>query len=232
MSRPRSERIVPRSIGYAAGIARAQRARRRAARRGTCSAAAQRTVASAVSRARLSGSISAAQLGPRGRAVEAADAHVDRVDLAAAHDRHHRVARLLHLQALFDDLAVVARHLDRARVAEEVRRVQHVDVEAVALDPLAAVDEPAQVADRALVDVHAAGVLHRPHRAHLVGDRADPADPRGDVGRLREGAPAQQRLEEPRRLVDAQLDLLTVAAVELARTSRPRPRRGRGSRCG
>ena len=70
------------------------------------------------------------------------------MDLAAADERHQRVAGLLHLQPLLDDLAVVARHLDRARVAEEVGCVQHVDVQRVALDPLAAVEQPAQVADR------------------------------------------------------------------------------------
>ncbi len=90
--------------------------------------------------------------------------------------------------------------------------MEHVDVQGVALDPLAAVDEAAQVANRPLVDRDPAGVLHRPHRAHLVGDGADPADPGGDVRRLGECAPAQQRLEEPRRLVDAQLDVLDVAA--------------------
>ena len=93
--------------------------------------------------------------------------------------------------------------------------MQHVDVQAVALDPLAAVEQPPQVADRALVDRDAAGVLHRPHRAHLVGDRADAADPRGDVGRLGERAAAQERLEEARRLVDPQLDLAHLVAVEL-----------------
>ena len=42
-------------------------------------------------------------------------------------------------------------------------------------------------------------------RAHLVGDRADAADARGDVGRLAVGAAAQERLEEARRLEDAEL---------------------------
>ena len=46
-------------------------------------------------------------------------------------------------------------------------------------------------------------VLDRVHGAHLVGDRADAADARGDVGRLGEGAAAQERLEEARRLEDA-----------------------------
>ena len=43
----------------------------------------------------------------RRRAVEAADADVDGMDLAPADDRHQRVAGLLHLQPLLDDLAVV-----------------------------------------------------------------------------------------------------------------------------
>ncbi len=132
---------------------RARAARRSSGARSTSgngSSAAQRTVARAVSRASLERVDAArAARAARGRAVEAADADVDRVDLAAADDRHQGVAGLLHLQALFDDLAVVARHLDGARVAEEVRRVQHVDVQAVALDPLAAVEQPAQVAQRA-----------------------------------------------------------------------------------
>ena len=74
------------------------------------------------------------------------------MDLAPADDGHDRVAGLLHLQALLDDLAMVARHFDSARVAEEVGRVEHVDVQAVALDPLGEVDEPAQVAQRSRVD--------------------------------------------------------------------------------
>ena len=51
-------------------------------------------------------------------------------------------------------------------------------------------------------DGDAAGVLDRRARAHLVGDRADAADPGGDVRRLGVGAAAQERLEEAGRLVD------------------------------
>ena len=84
------------------------------------------------------------QLRARGGAVEAAEADVDRVDLAPADDAHQRVARLLELQRALDDPAVVARHRERAVVAEVVGAVQEEDVEGVALDPLAAVQEPAQ----------------------------------------------------------------------------------------
>ena len=45
-------------------------------------------------------------------AVEAADAHVDRMDLASADEVHDVVAGLLHLQPALDRVAVVARHVD------------------------------------------------------------------------------------------------------------------------
>jgi hypothetical protein len=86
------------------------------------------------------------QLALARQPVEAAQAHVDRVDLAAAEHHHDVVADLLQAQAPLDDLAVVLRQVDAAGVAEEVGRVQHVDVQRVALDPLAAVEQPPQLA--------------------------------------------------------------------------------------
>ena len=91
--------------------------------------------------------------------------------------------------------------------------MEHVDVQRVALDPLAAVEEPAQHADR-LGHLDAAEVLHRVDGAHLVRDGADAADAGGDVGRLAERAAAQERLEEPRRLEDPELDVLDPAVAE------------------
>ena len=82
--------------------------------------------------------------------------------------------------------------------------MQQVDVQRVALDPLPAVEQPAHQPDL-LRDPDTAGVLDRVARAHLVGDRADAADPRGDVRWLGVSTAAQQCLEEPRRLVDPQL---------------------------
>jgi hypothetical protein len=134
------------------------------------------------------------------------------VNLAPADQRHDHVAGLLHLETMFDDLAMVLGHFDGAGIAEEVRGVKHVHVEAVALDPLAAIEQAPQIANWPLADGHAAGILHRPDRAHLVGHGADAADPRGEIGSFAEGAPAQERLEEARRLVDAELT---------SRTSRP-----------
>jgi hypothetical protein len=129
------------------------------------------------------------------------------VDLAPAGDPHQRVARLLQAQRALDDRRMIARHLERARVAEEVGGVEEEHVQRVALDPLAAVQEAAQRADR-LGHLDAARRLDRRHRAGLVGDRADAADARGEVGHLGVRAPAQERLEEARRLVDAQAHVL------------------------
>jgi hypothetical protein len=51
--------------------------------------------------------------------------------------------------------------------------------------------------------------------AHLVGDRTDPADARGDVRRLGERAPAQEGLEEARGLEQLQLDVGDLVVLEL-----------------
>ena len=135
------------------------------------------------------------------------------MDRAAADQGHQRVAGLLDREALLDEVAVVGGHLDGAVVAEEVGHVQQEDVQRVALDPLAAVEQAAQLADRL-------GHLRRRMRprslagAHLVGDRADAADAGGDVGQLGVGAAAQERLEEARRLEDVQLDVGDLALAD------------------
>ena len=77
-------------------------------------------------------------------------------------------------------------------MAHEVGRVKHVDVQAVAFDPLAAIQQAAEVAQRSY-DLDAEGILQGVDRAHLVGDGTDSADPRGDVRRLRVLAAAQER---------------------------------------
>ena len=85
-------------------------------------------------------------------------------------------------------------------------------MERVALDVLAAVEEPAQRPDRR-VDLDAVEVLEGVDRGHLVGDRADPADAGDDVDDLVAGAAHDQPLEVARRLEDlqARLDDLPVA---------------------
>ena len=105
------------------------------------------------------------------------------MNFAAAEKCDDRIADLLESEAPPHDIGVVAGHLDCARIAEEIRRVQHVDVQRVALDPFAAIEEPSQLAKRS-VDVDAERVLHRVDRAHLIGDRTDAADARRDIRRL------------------------------------------------
>jgi len=73
--------------------------------------------------------------------VPAAHPDVDGMHFAPADDRHQLVACLLQRERLCDKFRLVAGELDRALVAEEVGRMEHEDVEGVALDPLAAVDE-------------------------------------------------------------------------------------------
>ncbi len=153
------------------------------------------------------------QLAPLGRPVEAADADVDRVHRAAADDLDQPVAGLLRPQPAFDHVGVLGGHREAGLVAEEVGRVQQVEVQRVALDPLAAVDQAAQRPQLPL-DLDPQRVLHRLAGAGLVGDRADAADPGGDVGGLLEAAAAQQRLEEARRLVDPQLDVEHLLAAQ------------------
>ena len=77
----------------------------------------------------------------------AADPDADRVDGPAAQDGQEVVARLLEAQPVGHELPVIPGQLHGARVAEEVRGVEEVDVEGVALDPLAAVEQPAERAD-------------------------------------------------------------------------------------
>ena len=58
--------------------------------------------------------------------------------------------------------------------------MQHHDMQRMALDPFAAIDQPPQ-RPQLPVDLDAEGVLDRMHRAHLIGDRADAADAGNDV---------------------------------------------------
>jgi hypothetical protein len=152
------------------------------------------------------------ELGRRRCPVEAADPDVHRVDRPAAQQRHDRVPGAAQRQAALDDVPVICCHLDGARVPEEVGRVQHVDVQRVTADPFPAIQQPAQVRDRA-VDTCPARVLDRLAGAGLVGDGADATDPRRDIRWLGVGAAAQERLEEARRLVDVEPHLVHPAAA-------------------
>ena len=119
---------------------------------------------------------------------------------------HDVVADLLEAQTSLHQLGVVLGHLHRILIAEKVGGVQHEQMEGVALDPLATVDESAQQIQGA-GDLHSAGVLHSLGSAQQIGDRADPADAGRDVRCLGEVAAAQQSLEEPGRLKNLEPDL-------------------------
>ena len=84
-----------------------------------------------------------------GRAREAADADADRVDRPAA-ERRDRIwlPVFLSASAALDEPRWSRASSMALAIAEEVGRVEQVDVERVALDPLAAVQQPAQRADR------------------------------------------------------------------------------------
>ena len=103
------------------------------------------------------------------------------MDRAAAEDIEDVVADLLELEPALDDVAMVPGEVDRARVPEEIRRMEQIDVERVALDPFAAVEQAAQRPDR-VVDHHPAGALDRLAGTHLICHRADPTDSSGDIG--------------------------------------------------
>ena len=105
------------------------------------------------------------------------------MDLPSAEERDDVVADLLEFQRPFHDFGMVARHLDGVVVAQEIGRVEHEDVERVALDPLAAVEQAAQRTQRPL-DLHVEGALQRMDRAHLVGHGTDAADARRDIRRF------------------------------------------------
>ena len=97
--------------------------------------------------------------------------------------------------ALLDHGAVICRHGDHVLVPEKIGRVQHVDMQGVALDPLAAVKEAAKQPNRR-VDADPQSALDRVHRAHLVSDGTDATNSRRDVGRFREVTSAQKGFEQ------------------------------------
>ena len=163
-----------------------------------------------------------------GSPVEAAETDVDGVDRPPADHLHDLVADLLQPQDVRDELAVTVRELQSGAGAEEVGRVEEPDVQDVALDPLACVQQTAKFA-KPTVDGDAGDVLEGRRRRHLVGDRADPADPRRDVDRFAEAATTQERLEEPGRFVDLQSEVGddVVLDLDVQRAFALDPRQGR-----
>jgi hypothetical protein len=99
--------------------------------------------------------------------------------------------------------------------------MQQIDVRGMTVNPFPAIQQPSQL-HQLVIERHPARVLDRVAGTDLVGDRADAAYTRGDVRRLGVGAAAQECLEEPRRLVDVQLDAFTVPSVNVT-CSAPSP---------
>ncbi len=153
------------------------------------------------------------QLGLGGHAVEPADPHVDRMDRPAADQVDELVADLLQIETTLHHVAVSGGQFDGAVVPEEVGGMKQVDVQRMALDPLAAVHQPPQIGEGP-VDGGPASVFDRVACAHLVGDRADPADAGGEIGRLGVRPTTKERLEEARWLVDLQLDELHLTVAD------------------
>jgi hypothetical protein len=91
--------------------------------------------------------------------------------------------------------------------------MQHVNMERVTLDPLATVDEPTQSPELA-VNLYAERVFDRVYGAHLIGDGTDSADASDNVGDFGEVPAAEKGFEKARRLVDLQLYILNLIALE------------------
>ena len=143
---------------------------------------------------------------------EAANPDGHRVDRPAAERCDQLVADLLEGEPLLHDRPVVDSHRERGRVAQVVRSVQQVDMQGVALDPFAAVQESPE-GPHLRVHPDAEQALERMHRRHLVGDGADAADPGDDVDDLVPGAPDDEALEVARCLEDVQAGLCDLAAT-------------------
>ena len=201
MSTPSELTIRPSLNGYSAAW---RRLTRRGSRANAGIVKPETTLTVSWANARPSSSVRPVllELADAGDVAPAADPDADRVDGPAAEDRDEPVAGLLHLQGLLHQRPVIGRHGDAALVAQEVRRVEEVDVEGVAFDPLAAVEEAAE-RPRLRVDADPEQVLEPVDRAHLVGDRTDAADAGDDVDDLVGRSPHDELLEVARRLEDA-----------------------------
>jgi len=136
------------------------------------------------------------------------------MDFSPAQEAQDGIAGLLERQTLTHHIAVLFRHPDRVGIAEEIGRVEHHHMQRMALDPFAAIEQPPQRAQLPL-DFHAERILDRLHRTHLIGDRADAADSRDDIGQFNVRATLQKRFVEPWRLENAQVRGLHNAALDM-----------------
>ena len=87
-------------------------------------------------------------------------------------------------------------------------------MQSVALDPFAAIEQPAERPD-GRIDLDLEAVFERMHCGHLVGDGADPADAGNDVDDLVRGATDDQLLEIAGCLEDLEVGFLYDAVPDL-----------------
>src|SRR5690349_15607971 len=97
---------------------------------------------------------------------------------------------------------MILRHLDYVLIAKEIWGMQHVDMQGMAFDPFPAIEETSESSHFG-INLDSQSPLDRVHRAHLVSDRAYPANSRRDVSSFRAMASAQKRFEHSRRLIDS-----------------------------
>jgi hypothetical protein len=135
------------------------------------------------------------------------------VDRPSADHLHDPVPGLLQAEALLDRGPVVLGHVESARIAEEVGKVEQVDVERMALDPFPAVEESAE-RPGCRVDRDPKAMLERVDGGHLVRDGADAADARDDVDDLVGRPPDHEPLEVARGLEDLEVRLLHDAVLD------------------
>ncbi len=150
---------------------------------------------------------------PIGRAMKAPHAHTDGMHGTAAEQGDELIAQGLQAKTAPHRLALFPGQIHHAVAAEEIRRRQQVNVQGMALDPLATVHDPAHGAHPG-VGSPTEAVFQGLHGAHLVGHGTDAADARHHVRHLAPGASLEEFLEEARRLEDAQLQLFDTAVLD------------------
>src|ERR1039458_7988670 len=120
------------------------------------------------------------------------------MNFPAAHQGHDPVAGLFQTQAPLHDRLMVTRHGDGVGIAEEIRRVQHVHVKCMALNPFSAVEQPSQQ-PYGWVDSDTESTLDGVYGAHLIRDGTDSADAGHNVRDFREVSAPEKSLEETAR---------------------------------
>ena len=123
------------------------------------------------------------------------------------------IAEPLQTQAAAHLVRILLGHADDAVETEEIRCRQQVDVQGVALQPLAAIKQPAHI-PHPVGRRHPEGVFERLRGAHLVGDRADATDTCHDIDHFLVTPPLEKFFEVARRLEDIQRQLFDLAGFD------------------